>query len=72
MRIYEDIALVKCLQSGEHCHIAWSEEMGGIVYRNGDSYTLNEVTGYGSYESEYGNYTCLQIEEFVSVAHTWT
>ena len=68
----EDIIKVKALKSGEHCYIAWSEEMGGVVYRDADIYTLCDVTGYGSYENKEGEYSYEQIEVMVTIAHSWT
>jgi hypothetical protein len=68
----DDIALVKSLQCGEECYIAWSEEMGGKVYRDAGIYTLYDITGYGSYENKEGEYSYEQIEELVTLAHSWT
>ena len=70
--IEHDIESVKSLNPGEDCVIFWSEEQGGTVYFDGKIYILCEVTGYGSYESKYGEFTKDQIEELVTIAHTWT
>lgn len=73
MKTYdEDVAAVKALSHGENCYIFWSEEMGGIVYRFDDIYIMDEVTGYGCNQNEYGRFSYEQIEQLVMIAHSWT